>query len=109
MAVLRIKVDDASVDVGDLPFSVFVEIEKVTGVRWIDLWNRPQDNAVATVLLIRAAYDAAGKPCPDLTPNKVAQILVVEAGDETPEAYEGGLPAALPDGSPLEESDPPIA
>lgn len=107
MAVIRIVVADKTIDIEDIPMSVYAEIEAATGVGWIELLSAPLQKAAASVMLIEAAAKILGVDCPELNPRTfLASFTVDDDTDSRPEAYEGGLPVAGSDGLPLAEGEP---
>jgi hypothetical protein len=105
MPVTRATIGGKSINVEDVPLSVFADIEKETGISWTDIWGAPAANATSAVMFLEAVAQILGVECPELTPKTIMQIFHVEDGDHIPEAYDGGLPATMPDGSPLSESE----
>ena len=93
--------------IDDLPLSVFKDIAKTTGVRWLEIWATPCEDAWAAELLIGAACERWGIEPPELTAGMLVQIMTFDKDEETrPGMYTEGMPIQLSDGSPLVENEP---
>ena len=93
---------DQTLDVDDIPMSVYGEIEAKTKVPWYDLTVSPARHAVASELLAQECAKILGiDDLPVMTPKLLVQVFKSVKTPNTPAEYSDGMPdPKVPDSDP---------
>ena len=80
-----VLVDDTPVPILSLSLGAFEKIQVRTGLRWSRIIMDPLERIDVAADLVRAAFDKAGKPAPNLDESKDWARLIVEMPADVPE------------------------
>lgn len=84
--------DGKSIDIEDLPLSVYADIQKETGTFWAEVGASPFRNPQAALMLIDACSAELGVEVPTVTPKTLVTLFRLDETPNRPEQYQDKLP-----------------
>jgi hypothetical protein len=95
---IMFKFEDKSLDVDDVPLSVFAALEEKHGVAWYNLGSMPMRYAAAGEALARECAKIVGVTLPEvITPKQFVSMFEVTNDPNLPVEWEDGMPVPLPE------------
>lgn len=84
--------DGKSMDIDDVPLSVYATIEAETKVAWYDLCLSPARHAAAGEQLAKACAQRLGVELPELTPRLLVEVFKFDQEESRPTEWSDGMP-----------------